>query len=637
MEFDAVLRLKKTKKGTEHSVEFINQKGKTVIFVVHERARYYNDTAADGDACKIEVEGSNILKCVIGGKEAEPKAVTPKDAPKTPAGKSGGYFPKAAAKPAGRNAPVTGTAPYNFVRYRDDAVLAPRQGEPRKWSGEIICNLTALTPLLISGRQEKTQTAAGDCKFMNVGGKNIIPGTSIKGMLRSLMEILSFSGLRPVSRKRLFWREVAETEYREFFPEEPLGGFLRKHGADYCLFQARVTPCDANAPKTQGSEKVSTGGFVRNGKKSRAYYFELPAGNAQRVPVEREVVLRFLSQMTPNQEKRWSGEERAKRLGKNPGLPVFFRLDADGKIAELGFCRYFRLEYKYSPFELAWPNGDDDVPDMATAIFGHVGRKSMAGRVAIEPFAIEGKEYAQGGVNVVLGGPKPTCLPFYLVQNPQEIKVISYGKKNERSSMRNYNEKSSRLRGRKLYWHHDPDPAYFPRGNDNVKTTSCLHPLAAGAQGKFVIHLNRLTDTELGCLLEALELPEGCAHKLGMGKSLGFGSSQISVKAANLTDCTQKYLSLAERLRQPAPEPMPEAKRKELREKFRSYVYEGMKAAWKEASPRDFYGLPPIADLLIMLNYAKRPAPSQVRTMDLKQFGANPLLPAPEQVIGGRR
>lgn len=632
MEFEGTLRLNKTKKGMEHKAEFTNQKGRTVAFVVPEHTRYYSDRVTDSDPCLITVEGSSVIKCVVPGKEQEPRISAPKR-----------QAPRIAARPE----PVTGTAPYNFVPYEDYAIAPPADGEARRWSGEIICSLEALTPLLVSGRQTGSEYAAADCRFMQVAGKNIIPGTAVKGMLRSLVEILAFSGLQPVTRKKLFWREVAEPFYTQMFPGEPLGGFLRKRGADYFLRPARVTPADAEAAAPAGTEKVRTGGFPKKGGgSSRSYFFDLPVNDAPGEALDVEIVRRLMQQMTPKQEALWPEEKREKRMKAAPGLPVFYRTDEDGKIAELGFCRFFRLEYKYSPYDLAWPDEHRETgPDIAETIFGYAGKKSairnLRGRIAIEPFGITGTDYRPGGVHVVLGGPKPTCLPFYLVQNPDDIMVISGGSKNKRTppSMRNYNEKTSRLRGRKLYWHHDMDERSFlpevPEGNANIKTRSCLHPLAAGATGQFRIHVDHLADTELGCLFEALELREASAHRLGMGRSLGFGSVRIRILAASLADSRQKYQSLNERLKRPVPADMGATGRAELRELFRRHIFEAIRARWPKA--RDYYDLPPIRDLFLMLDWQRRPAPAAVATMKLEKFRANPLLPLPQQVLNGRR
>lgn len=637
MEFEGILRIRKKqdKKGKEssiHTVEFTNQKGKSVSFPVMERARYYNASAKDGDACHIFLEGpSTIVKCVVPGKEAEPNITMHKTAEHDTVKPMYRNNSSNSRSIADKTRPIYGYAPYNFVPYRDDALISPKKDEIRKWSGQIVCRLTALTPLLVSGKQARADNAAGECAFMQVNGKRIIPGTAIKGMLRALMEILSFSGMRPINKKRLFWRDVSIDDYRKNFSDTVMGGFLTKKGADYYLREVTVTPVAAGTRPYGDSESVKTGGFIVKGNRSKDYLFELPGKDSGK-EVDREIVMRLWRQLTPNQESkdRWPKTLRDERLNTYPGLPVFFRCDEAGEVVELGFCRYFRLEYKYSPYDLAWPEEKShDFQDMAQAIFGHTRKTAYRGRVAIEPFEIRGQDYPCKKA-VVLASPKPTCLPFYLQQDPNRIKVISGGKKNEKSCMNNYNSLKSRLRGRKLYWHHEVN-LDLPDGNDNQKTRVRLHPLDKGATGEFVIHVDRLTDTELGCLFEALELREGCAHKLGMGRSLGFGSVQIDIKTVNIVDVSEKYLSLSARLKNDMSDRFDDSRRKNLRAIFREYVFESIKKHYPKG--RDFYSLEPIEVLFMMLDFKTKPTPAAVATMSLKEFSANPLLPTPREVM----
>ncbi|MBD5626452.1 MAG: TIGR03986 family CRISPR-associated RAMP protein [Desulfovibrio sp.] len=617
-EYTGRLIINKTKKGgLDYRVEFTNRKGKTVDFPVHKEERCFNtETVASGDEAHFQLEGSKVLKCTVPGK--------PAPAPEEPV---------QASRPGGVE-PVMGKAPYNFVRYMPSGVVPAPEGDEGRWSGEILCRLTAETPLLVSGRQVKDDSGT-TCAFQQVGGLPVIPGTAVKGMLRAYMEILSFSGLRPVSKKRLFWRTVAEAAYRSLFPERVRGGFLRKNGADFSILPVEVKKKARHAPEEAGWEKVMTGGITTMGEDSGSYFFRLPEQGARALPLDRDIVLRLHDQLTPDQEKRWSKDRRHGRLADSPGLPVFYR-EKNGAIVELGFCRYFRVQYEHSPHDLAWPDpAVEKVRDLARAIFGHAEKNSAeAGRVAVESFHVHGEPW-QGGapVQTVGAGPKPGCIPFYLVQNLSGVDVISSDKKNTRESMSNYDTRGARLRGRKLYWHHDADPQFFPKGNENKKLALRLLPLAPGASGEFVIRVERLSDIELGCLLEALELKPDCRHKLGMGKPLGFGSVKLEIREARLSDVRRKYASLAGRLGSPRPVAMPAGEREALRAAFRQYVLDAAAGFYSGAPVRDYYQLPPIRDLFLLLDWEHRPTPREAANMTLKEFGKNPILPLPEQVV----
>jgi len=72
-----------------------------------------------------------------------------------------------------------------------------------------------------------------------------------------------------------------------------------------------------------------------------------------------------------------------------------------------------------------------------------------------------------------------------------------------------------------------------------------MQPIAEGNQFKFKIRFNNLTNIELGALISAIQLPEGCAHKLGMAKALGLGSVQLEANL-KLEDPKTRYSRLFE-------------------------------------------------------------------------------------------
>jgi CRISPR-associated protein (TIGR03986 family) len=88
--------------------------------------------------------------------------------------------------------------PYNFVPLNEKVLVhysstedLPHQGQIQDdlLSGTIQMTITAETPLSISD--------GADGFFRNAGGQYVIPGSTIKGMVRSNMQILGFGALRP--------------------------------------------------------------------------------------------------------------------------------------------------------------------------------------------------------------------------------------------------------------------------------------------------------------------------------------------------------------------------------------------------------------------------------------------------------
>jgi CRISPR-associated protein (TIGR03986 family) len=116
------------------------------------------------------------------------------------------------------------------------------------------------------------------------------------------------------------------------------------------------------------------------------------------------------------------------------------------------------------------------------------------------------------------------------------------------------------LRGRKVYPHQkDLERQYWawpvrnsescfyaqPGDERTDQNRSILGWVKPGAVFKFSIHFTNLTDVELGALLWLLDLPEGCFHRLGGGKPLGFGSVRLEIDRNNNRNWILKGSDLA--------------------------------------------------------------------------------------------
>ena len=109
-------------------------------------------------------------------------------------------------------------APYNFVPlsawiYEPD--WGPRVTQDVPFSdginGVLDLEIEALTPILVGGRQVSgTREKEGEVHFYRTpDGKPAIPGSSIKGMCRNVLEIASFGKMRMVDDRRLSIRDLS--------------------------------------------------------------------------------------------------------------------------------------------------------------------------------------------------------------------------------------------------------------------------------------------------------------------------------------------------------------------------------------------------------------------------------------------
>ncbi len=121
----------------------------------------------------------------------------------------------------------TASAPYNFVPLPEKVIPVVKDAEdlpshdkyyPELRSGYFDVTLTTRSPLYIRGpvsakdfpRQEKDREIKNKPEFFHIGdeGSPIIPASSLRGMLRSLLEIVSYSKIQWVSKKQLFFRTM---------------------------------------------------------------------------------------------------------------------------------------------------------------------------------------------------------------------------------------------------------------------------------------------------------------------------------------------------------------------------------------------------------------------------------------------
>lgn len=530
----------------------------------------------------------------------------------------------------------TAIAPYNFVPLPNECFsvedgldvqgrkIKPwdRHDEliPGTHSGRIKLEIETLTPLYIRGPATRNDTEWDGREsrlrpepFTSADGTPLIPGSSLRGMVRGLVEILSFAKIQPVTAARPFFRTVAAdrigTAYRDRMMRDgkkPPGGILRvasgtvtiepqdvlrierrklpngtfQEGPNYTppwpIQQATcwVTTGGASAdvseieiqedrPREPGTWRRGTLVLTGNApKKKREFVILDPEpGQPRCIRVPDDVWERFHDedQMTQWQERAFPRDKPSRRCRKasghlRDGEPVFFLTDESAKsndnpdgLVFLGRARMFRFPYDLSPADLI-PTQIRAAPlDLAEAMFGRVekarGREYQAlkGRVFFEPAVA-----AQGGppwteeilVPRILSAPKPTTFQNYLTQD---------GPRNAKDLTTYLEGDDTTIRGHKLYWHrwdaaqglaavrepndHDRKRTDLLAGRGDQHTQHTLiEPVRPGVTFTGRIRFENLTDLELGALLTALQLPDECGHRLGMGKPLGLGSVRTTAR-----------------------------------------------------------------------------------------------------------
>lgn len=357
----------------------------------------------------------------------------------------------------------TASAPYNFVPLPEAVVTAVNDANELpdhdryytdRHTGYFEVMLMTKSPLYVRCpftindflRQERGEDAnlpfreqvrnTPDFFYTRDRNQPVIPGSSLRGMLRSVLEIASYGKMQWVTEKNLFLRTVDDTavgrHYRGRMTGRVEAGFLRRTADGYVIKVCQMARVERNrlddtlyegsapnrTPRWDGQPHQwmavwvclsSNNRFVKEIRydqqrdtqwhegrlvitgdipgKRREFVFLLPDNDAEEVPVPEEMIERFHDddQITQWQERAFPKgkpqggcRERDGMLRKNPpqpGDPVFF-LRENGELTFFGRAQMFRLPYRQRPIDLVPEDlrRPEDI-DYAEALFGFVRTK----------------------------------------------------------------------------------------------------------------------------------------------------------------------------------------------------------------------------------------------------------------------
>ena len=642
---------------------------------------FREEEAVNGDPIEFELEGEKIGKVVIPGKTKCAPKICPSVSGKKPAQnytggfqqrpryqKDGGYQQAGRYQQTGRyqqggsgqhggsgQQPVEipdATAPYNFV-CQNCILEAPRQtADEEYYSGTVVCSLKALTPLLVAG-QQTNDPAGNEAKpktFFTVNGQPVITGASLKGLVRSCVETLSCSSLSCMNDRHVFGRNFDDRHYRNIMkigegtnPQE--AGYLVRRGADFEIVPVKYKRVPWNYQTEDPGKKLVTTGPMP-GKKHN-YLFDAYKRGVRGIPVPDEMIDDFFLQLTPAQENflkekylkekyQIDGATSIRRMGSKEFVPVFYLPDGKGGLVFFGLARYFRCMNEFKPVELrdkTMGTLPENAMDFAMALFGYAKKTgSQKGKVSFSAAVFNNAAEVRLR-EAVMGQPHHTCFAHYLVQDRSKMRPMK--KKWNINSMTTYNS-LGKIRGRKYYWHRFPlDIPSPPNANRNVQ--SRLVPLEAGCEAQFTMYLDRVTLVELGALLESLLLPEGHAHKIGMGKSFGLGSVRVSRISSDIVSEKKRYSDLEKRWRGffgknnaasagGSDEPLFDR----ARNAFRTWLLAALKE--KSFAYADYGHIPAVEQFMRMTDFEHRPDNEKTKNMELSEFRELRVLPEPGSV-----
>jgi len=425
--------------------------------------------------------------------------------------------------------------------------------------GTIQFEMTNVSPLFIrDGKKDDPmpfhiEEKNGDWRFL-------IPATSIKGMLRSTMEVFAFAKLTQFQDRYFGWRDFEKENYKTKV-EDAECGWMYKEGDKYMLtlcidkfekikmqdLPSTLTPRGRTSyqrneslgwyPLYEGKRIVCTGQM--NGK-LHEYLFANYEETYEPEELPKDVVTKFLTiyENTPDFDKYLT------RLNKGGKVAVFVLLDSYNEVELMGLPRQLRLPYKKGVKDLVldWQS-QKDLPDLCETIFGYLSSKSgnKRGRVQVgfaKTATIRKETALSKTVSGVLATPKASYYPLYLQQDPSAHKYLTY-------------DNAHSIAGRKFYRVREKsvtERLAFNARNNDVNTS--FRPLVPGQTFTCKINVHNLKPVETGALLSALLLhkTKGAYHNLGLAKGYGYGKMEIhNVRLQGLKKTVEEYLAAFEK------------------------------------------------------------------------------------------
>jgi CRISPR/Cas system CSM-associated protein Csm3 (group 7 of RAMP superfamily) len=453
-----------------------------------------------------------------------------------------------------------GKAPYNFVPLNAQVVTVSDVSDTT-YSGYLDCTIIAETAFFIRKDKDERQ-------FFKMGDTTMVPGSSLRGLMRSMVEMLAYSRLSDTyySDKTYSFRSLADMcpplrdAYQIALPSDRedkdyLGGYLYFDTGQDCYY---IVPAESVTKVLSEEKGPSSPVFHQKGcnvfsghiPKKKHQWALGKAKPGERKCVHDTAIRAYEADKT--RSSKFNVLDACKKLEyKTSGYPVFYLLDLHGKMVDsFGHTPFYRLPYRLSIKDhviagqpITQEKGE---MDFATALFGTT---EQAGRVWFCDAAQEAGTALPSRHTHKLMTPKPTSFQHYLLQPT--------GYRTDIRQLRHWNDADAPIRGYKLYWHRitadkvaqseadipswASDAASVTKQDNTYQHPICALPAGSRFRGR--IHFDHLSAAELGALLFALNLPGECRHKLGLGKPLGLGSVHIQAELT-LIDRPKRYAQL---------------------------------------------------------------------------------------------
>lgn len=461
-----------------------------------------------------------------------------------------------------------------------------------KNSGYIDIDILTQTPLFIGGNVV-TKNGEEYQEFFGGNDNPIIPGSSIKSMIKQVLKIVTASGFKAYNSesgvgdfedRRLFYREVGniKSDYQSKMIEscrvngkwtsktKAKAGFIMKTvNHEFYVVNSDFKPLEyekypylkhkndnASIDWEDSYVDIHTGAMEK--KNSFVRIFKPRDFANGRISISEEVINNYNFDTDRNTINLLEiDNDKVDKNGKSGSVaksytgcsdityvvPCFYKIE-NGKVQHFGHGRFYRIPYDKSignhlPAALELQK---DVVDLTESILGR--SRDWAGRVSFsEAHLCNEPKWCECSKPQPLMGPKPTSYQFYLNQTSKA------------DTSENWNNDKATIRGYKLYWHQSTKKANSwknPSVKEGDTLSKYIQPIDSGMTFKSRIYFDNLSDIELGALLLTLNLDrlyteadknKSISYKLGKGKSIGLGSIELN-SSLHILDRAKRYHTL---------------------------------------------------------------------------------------------
>lgn len=505
-------------------------------------------------------------------------------------------------------------APYNFAPL-NKKVFYPswakeishdipfRDGE----SGELELSITAHSPIFIANSKKDREEK--ETKFCNIGGKFFIPATSIKGTIRSVLEIISFSKLRDFDDSTYAVRDFSKGEnfYMKQMGEPTYCGWLYKKDGDFfiqdCGIPGRISQKEIDKIYNIEFSKIFRAGeFDEQDKEKKAakYKYSLLKGKN----LENKFTKKNSSRNIYIQDNSgevgtivFTGQPSARKEtkdGRKASGKIYEFIFFDDIKQEILISQKMMEDFKFAYFDdrktepkesIDWGYWktklekagkvpvffqlDDDgellhfgLAYMYKIIYKHSisagilqnTKSSLDLTQAIFGYTDKDtKEALKGRVYFshfpALGNPKELPLRDEILGTPRASYYPNYIKQSDGAKLKSYMDDGFEIAGRKRYPVHkgsEVSTKNQEKSSENVK--SFFAPLDKGTKFSGKVKFHNLKKVEIGALISAITFhnTKNTFHNLGFAKPYGYGKCTIEI--TNLSqDEIRKYLAAFEK------------------------------------------------------------------------------------------